>query len=154
MLRNLPGKVRPTWMVALMLALLNLGCGKPSGVDSAMEQQVKDLKLQKVSVAKFAGHVSIDGKTPREAFPKQSLVIMLYDPKNPDAARYTICKRDGDFEFQTYERGDGVPTGSYVVLFAELNASLMGSKRSKGLRGPDGLLNLYNDPDKNATRQA
>jgi hypothetical protein len=148
-------KIHPTWMAAgvAMLALLNLGCGKSNGVDTAMDQQMKDLKLQKASVAKFAGHVTIDGKSPREAYPKQVLVVMLSDPKNPnggDVLLKAICKSDGEFEFSTYDRGDGVPTGSYVVSFAELTPGLMASKRGKSLRGPDGLMNLYNDPDKNA----
>jgi hypothetical protein len=146
-------KIHPTWMAAgvAMLALLNLGCGKADGIDAAMQQQLKDLNAQKVSVAKFAGHVSIDGKTPREAYPKQALVVMLYD-QNPKgrALLYQVCKKDGDFEFSTYEPGDGVPTGSYVVLFAELNATMMASKRSNRFQGPDALMNLYNDPDKNA----
>src|SRR5271155_3507267 len=109
-------KIHPTWMAAgvAMLALLNLGCGKADGIDAAMQQQVKDLNSKKVSVAKFAGHVSIDGKTPREAYPKQALVVMLYDPKNPGGnPLYQVCKKDGDFEFSMYEPGDGVPTGSY-----------------------------------------
>jgi len=149
-------RIHPTWIAAgvAMLALFNLGCGKSSGVDTAMEQQMKDLNLlPKVSVAKFAGHVTIDGKSPREAYPKQVLVVLLYDPKNPtgcDNLPKAICKNDGNFEFNTYDRGDGVPTGSYVVLFAELTPGLMASKRGKSLRGPDGLKNLYNDPDKNA----
>jgi hypothetical protein len=147
-------KIHPTWMAAgvALLALLNLGCGKSNGVDTAMEQQMKDLNLQKGIVAKFAGHVTIDGKSPRDAYPKQVLVVMLYDPKNPrdgDGLLKTICKSDGGFEFSTYDRGDGVPTGSYVVLFAELTPGLMASKRGKSLKGPDGLMNLYNDPDKN-----
>jgi hypothetical protein len=152
MLWNFPRKIHPTWMAAgvAMLALLNLGCGKTDGVDAAMQQQMKELNAQKVSVAKFAGHITVDGKTPREAYPKQAMVIMLYD-QNPKgrALLYQICKKDGDFEFSTYQPGDGVPTGSYVVLFAELNAALMATKRSKHLNGPDGLMNLYNDPEKN-----
>src|ERR1700677_4751256 len=147
-------KIHPTWMAVrvALLALLNLGCAHANGVAAAMEQQMKDLNLQKGIVAKFAGHVTIDGKSPRDAYPKQVLVVMLYDPKNPrdgDGLLKTICKSDGGFEFSTYDRGDGVPTGSYVVLFAELTPGLMASKRGKSLKGPDGLMNLYNDPDKN-----
>ncbi len=54
------------------------------------------------------------------------------------------CRKDGSFTFYTYTAGDGVPVGSYVVLFAELHPS-----RQKGLIQPDGLKNLYDDPDKN-----
>jgi hypothetical protein len=89
--------------------------------------------------------------SPGKAYPKQRLVVMLYDPKNPRAGGplHAVCTNDGDFQFGTYEKGDGVKPGSYVVLFAELTPALMASKRSNGLRGPDGLMNLYNDPDKN-----
>jgi hypothetical protein len=146
----MPWRKRLTWTAAgvAMLALLNFGCGKSGSVDTAMDQQMKDLKIEKASVAKFAGHVTIDGRSPQEAYPKKRLVVMLYDAKTGKLL-HEICKNDGEFEFSTYERGDGVPTGSYVVLFAELTPGLMGTKRSKTLRGPDELKNLYNDPDKN-----
>ena len=58
---------------------------------------------------------------------------------------HIACGKDGRFSFYTYTTGDGVHVGSYVVLFAELR-----SNRERGLLGPDGLNNLYNDPDKNA----
>jgi hypothetical protein len=68
------------------------------------------------------------------------------DQGSSSAVEESAARRRRD----SYERGDGVPTGSYVVLFAELIPTpLMATKRSKGLRGPDGLMNLYNDPDRN-----
>ena len=136
-----------------MLALSVFGCGKSDGVDRAMEQQMKELNVSRVAVAKFAGTVTIDGKSPVEAFPKQTLVVLLYDPKNPTAKTplHANCSPDGNFEFHTYSRDDGVATGSYVVLFAALKRPLMPvGKASQIYQGPDGLMNRYNDPDKNA----
>ena len=69
---------------------------------------------------------------------------MLYDPKQPATEakppRYAIVQNDGTFKFGQ----GGVPPGSYVALFAELQRGRPGS-----FRGPDLLKNLYNDPDKN-----
>jgi len=54
----------------------------------------------------------------------------------------TRCDKNGHFEFNTYGTGDGLPAGSYVVLFAQPKTE-----------GGDGLKNLYNDPDKNAQEE-
>jgi hypothetical protein len=138
--------------VAAVLALSIFGCDHSDGVDRAMEQQMKELNVTQGAVAKFAGTVTIDGKSPVEAFPKQTLVVLLYDPKNPTAKTplHANCFPNGNFEFHTYSRDDGVATGSYVVLFAALKRPLMPvGKASQTYQGPDGLLNRYNDPDKN-----
>jgi hypothetical protein len=54
---------------------------------------------------------------------------------------FCLASEDGHFSFSQ----EGVESGHYVLIFALL--------RRKGLRnllGPDGLNNLYNDPDANA----
>ncbi len=115
-------------------------------------------------VAKFAGQVSIDGKRPQK---NCKLFVILHDPKHLDEAaksprplHYAVCEIDGTFSFTTYDRGDGVPPGNYVVTFVELHeppGTARGSLfRAARIRGgprqydqPDELNNLYNDPDKN-----
>jgi hypothetical protein len=147
--------IRPTKLLAAvaMLTLSVFGCGGKDGVDRAMEEQMKELKVTRVAVGKFAGNVTIDGKSTGEAFPKQTVVVILYDPKNPTAKSplHANCGPDGKFEFHTYSRDDGIPTGTYVVLFAALKRPLLAiGKGARTYQGPDGLMNRYNDPDKNA----
>jgi hypothetical protein len=78
--------------------------------------------------------------------PAPFTIVMLWDPKKPDAGvLHAICDSDGHFEFTTYHHGDGVPPGSYVVAFAQFNAA----RRLGDFEAPDLLHNLYNDPNKN-----
>jgi hypothetical protein len=122
------------------------GCGSSGPIPSDQ----KNLGTPSQPVAKFAGTVTIDGKTPREAI-KRGLTIMLYDPKKPPehgtAPLSAIVNVNGHFEFTTYQHGDGAPEGSYIALFVSLEHARMG--RSQGYHQPDALKNLYNDPDKN-----
>lgn len=144
--RNPIGTGGPLTAMAV-LSLFLAGCTKTQSTNEAVDAQLKALNTQRETLAKFAGRVTVDGQAP-EIKRGQVLLVMLYDQKNPDKNKpptYASCKKDGSFEFYRYVKGDGVPLGSYVVLFAELNSS-----RAKGLVQPDGLKNLYDDPDKNA----
>ncbi len=75
-----------------------------------------------VAVAKFAGKVTIDGEPPAVP-PRYVLVVILFDAKGKEAGHETIyrtiCDKEGHFEFTRYSKGDGVPPGSYTVLFVE-----------------------------------
>jgi hypothetical protein len=130
-----------------VLSLLPAGCSNTQSTQEALDAQLKALNVEKATLAKFAGKVTIDGQPP--AAPRgQALRVILFDTKNPDKNKRlpsAPCQKDGSFEFYMYSKGDGAPVGSYVVLFAELTNS-----RTKGLIQPDGLKNLYDDPDKNA----
>jgi hypothetical protein len=132
------------------LGAFAVGCsGRPSA-DQALDNALKAVGGQRSSVAKFSGKVLIDGQPPGDTRPAVTLVI-LYDPKKPPTSSrppmYVVCKPDGSFQFTTYDKGDGVPTGSYIVLFAQLEQVLM---INTGFNPPDRLKNLYNDPDKSA----
>jgi hypothetical protein len=144
--RNLIGARRLLAALAA-LSLLPAGCSKTQSTQEAVDAQLKALNTTKANLARFAGKVTIDGQPPT-VNRGQVLLVILYDQKDPEknkAPLSTVCKKDGSFEFYRYVAGDGVPVGSYVVLFAELKQS-----RAKGLIQPDGLKNLYDDPDKNA----
>src|SRR5579864_1189008 len=124
-----------------LLALLAVGCSGSSSPAARLEKAFHEANLQRTDVAKFAGTVSVDGQPPGPF-----TFVMLMDPKNPKAGVHkALCDQEGKFAFTSYEEGDGVPPGSYVVLFARFN---MG-----GMLGhydpPDLMHNLYNDPDKN-----
>jgi hypothetical protein len=76
----------------------------------------------------------------------------LYDPKKPPTSSrlpiYAVCKsEDGSLEFTTYNKGDGVPSGSSIVRFAQMEQVLV---MNAGFYPPDRRKNLYNDPDKSA----
>jgi hypothetical protein len=125
------------------------GCGNHSS-EQALDAQLQALNLHKVKLAKFAGKVTVDGQPPSSE-QGEPLLVMLYNRKEPDKNKPPLavdCRKDGSFEFYTYVPGDGVPEGSYVVLFAQLSGAA-----ASGRSQPDALKNLYNDPDKNAQDQ-
>jgi hypothetical protein len=72
---------------------------------------------------------------------------MFYDASKPGVPTasnsFVTAAPDGSFEFPS----GGLPPGKYVVLFAQLEF-----RPKDGWRGPDALMNLYNDPEINAKR--
>lgn len=129
-------------------SLSTAGCDRTQTGKEALEQQLSTNGQTLGTISKFSGKVTIDGEAPVFAKSGQSLLIMLYDPKSPPSPqsplqRTTVDKK-GEFEFQTYDKGDGAKAGSYIVLFAALKPHRNGT-----FSGPDGLNNLYNDPDEN-----
>jgi hypothetical protein len=126
-------------------AIALTGCGQRARVDDAIKEQLAETKGSLIGVARFSGTVTIDHETP--SIPrKRALVLILYSAKDAQPGHetilYTACDKEGHFEFTRYSKGDGVPPGSYTVLFAELMP-----RRSSQYSGPDDLKNLYNDPD-------
>jgi hypothetical protein len=119
------------------------GCTETT--EPATARRRKELNVPDEPLAKFWGTVTIDGSPP-DIQSGHELLVFLYDPKTANdtgkAARSTICKPDGTFEF-----GTTIVPATYIVLFAELVRGRPGI-----FRGPDVLNNLYNDPDVNAKR--
>jgi hypothetical protein len=138
--RGLTGSHRGTLVLAIC-GLMSAGCSRQP--DRA-QQAFQDARLTKIPVAQTSGVVTVDGVAPAPF-----TLVMLWDPKNPKAVvRRTSCDSEGRFAFTSYEPGDGVPPGTYVILFAQFN---MG--RPMGTFDPPDLLhNLYNDPDKNGSK--
>jgi hypothetical protein len=106
-------------------------------------------------VGKFSGRVTVDGGT---QVGEDQLFVFLSDPQHLEKPMKYMARcqpENGSLEFTTYLPGDGVPLGKYVVGFVALHpvAKAAGGGGPAGgpvpLRGPDGLKNLYNDPDKN-----
>ncbi len=126
---------------AAICSLVLAGCGR--SVDRE-EQAYRDTGLARVPVGQVSGVVTVDG-----AAPAPFTLVMLADPLKPDAAVLrTTCDSEGRFAFTSYDSGDGVPPGKYVVLFAQFNVG-----RPLGtFEPPDLMKNLYNDPDKNASK--
>jgi hypothetical protein len=134
-------------------------------------------EFKKLSLAKFAGRVTIDGQPPK---PGCKVFLILNDPNHLDENAhgilpkwYEACDADGNFAFSVYDKGDGAPAGKHVVTFLELHeppAKSTSSKKSStgkaggALKGgggtgnqrymqPDELKNLYSDPDINVKDQ-
>jgi hypothetical protein len=123
-----------------------VGCSKPADHES-LEAMLKQSGDDRSSLYPLAGKVTIDGQPAHYAKP-QRLVMMLYDPTQPDLPPFKRpCKdvsAEGTFAFGTYTKADGLPAGKFIVTFAVLEVT------NRGLLGPDQLNNLYNDPDQNA----
>lgn len=121
-----------------------VGCG-PGTADVRLKAELKRAGRTMDIVFPLAGTVTIDGRPPQG---EGTLLVMLYDlstPKKPLEDRpCAACDQEGRFAFGTYTLDDGVKSGTYVLVFAQLR------QRGNHYFGPDELKNLYNDPDKNA----
>jgi hypothetical protein len=157
------------WLLAFSLAAAaSQGCGSGKGTEEqVLDQFFKESKMKRETVAKFAGHVTIDGQPPSRDV---RLFVILNNAENfqksgKTAPLHAPCDAQGNFAFTTYVTGDGVPTGKYVVTFAALHHSVGSAGGAGGRRGrtpglmqqfvgPDELKNLYNDPEKNKNEAA
>jgi hypothetical protein len=155
--RRRPGHSLAWVLVSLVAAALLPACNQSNGERQDQIEQTTRLP-NKVQVAKFAGHVSVDGQPPSPD--SGTLFVILNDPQHLVAGgkTSTTCDDQGNFGFTTYLPADGAPTGKYVVTFVQLKAELgaVGHGRRMGglsmtaqYAGPDGLKNLYSDPEKN-----
>jgi hypothetical protein len=147
------------WLFVSLVAVAVLpGCNNAGGPRQDEIDQVAKLP-NKVPIAKFAGHISVDNQAPSGG---GTLFVILNDPQHLVAGgkAYTNCDEQGNFAFTTYLAGDGAPTGKYVVTFVQFQLGGGGDGRGSRLGrspgmleqkygGPDGLNNLYSDPEKN-----
>jgi hypothetical protein len=147
------GRTAFRWSAVLvglvLLALSGTGCTRTQSADQAIAKAYETTGGSRQEVAKVAGTVTIDGLPPGDTGPSRT-IVMLYDPRDPKASKkapmYAVCDDEGRFAFTSYGKGDGVPSGSYIVLFAQLRMSTWGQM---GYNPPDALKNKYNDPDQN-----
>jgi hypothetical protein len=127
------------------LALLALaGCSRQS--TRALNKSLADAGLTRETVYPLAGKLTVDGSPP-EIGDRERIIAMLCDPAqldSPPAGRRVTVDPHGNFAFGTYEADDGVRPGTYILIFAKFKV-----EKNKGLVGPDGFLNLYNDPARN-----
>jgi hypothetical protein len=135
---------------ALACALLAafVGCGGSPSPAQRVQTELTKIGESAKSIYPLAGKVQIDSQPP-QAVSNQRIVVVLFDRAKPTlgvAERPSaICNERGEFAFTTYRDADGVEAGDYVVTFALLCLRA----KDGSLIGPDGLQNLYNDPDKN-----
>lgn len=65
---------------------------------------------------KVTGKVTIDGAAPNPPAQVECIAEGGMDESHPTISRCDT-KEDGSFEIATYQQGDGVPAGDYVLLF-------------------------------------
>ncbi len=100
--------------------------------------------MDRVTLSPLGGKITVDNEPPLAKSKTAHLVVIAYNAAKPDAkaksnAR-TFAQPDGSFELS-------LPPGKYVMLFAQLIYD-----PRMGFFGPDGLKNLYNDPEINSKK--
>jgi hypothetical protein len=125
------------------------GCGGSQSANVALNNALATTGSKKETTARFAGNVTIDGGSPGNLGVVRTIVV-LWNLNTPPKGLppYAVCDEDGNFEFHTYEKNDGVEAGKYAVCFVQLEGGIRIAGPS-GWRGPDKLHDLYSDPDKN-----
>jgi hypothetical protein len=139
------------WLAVMAASVSGVGCGGRQSAQQQMDAAFQQSGAKKEAVYPLAGKVRIDGQTPKLEKKKQRLIVILYDPAQPNlkpsSRPQAMCNSEGEFSFHSYAAGDGVLPGKYVLVFVQLSHN-----KRKGYIGPDGLKNLFNDPEKNAAK--
>jgi hypothetical protein len=100
----------------------------------------------KKETAPVMGQVLVDGSPPPASSPIQIHVHAVGEVSEVDKEHPSVSSggtgEDGKFELSTYEKGDGVPLGDYVLTFTWRDFNLM----KKQYLGPDKFKNRYVNP--------
>lgn len=93
------------------------------------------------------GRVTVDGNVPDSPIQVTCHSTMGIDQEHPTFSA-SMTGTDGSFELSTYETGDGVPPGEYVLTFFWGKMNLV----SMNYGGPDKLKDRYKDPEKSPVK--
>ena len=119
--------------LAALLAFQFSGCGKQSA-SQAVDEALSRAGKTRGAVFPLAGKLTIDGQSP-DLKPGVRLFVMLHGREKLDSASgplfHAACKPNGEFSFNSYVQGDGIPAGKYVVTFVGLRQAFQ-----RGYRGP------------------
>jgi len=96
----------------------------------------------KKPTAPVVGQILVDGSPPGSPIQVTCHSQTGVDTENPTFSS-CLTDNDGKFEINTYEKGDGVPAGEYVLTFMWGKINLMAMSYS----GPDKFGGRYSDPD-------
>ncbi len=134
------------WGIAAMLIfILSFGCEGRQSTAQRLETAYQSAAMDPVTVYPLRGKITVDNEPPADKSETTRLVAIAYDAAKPDVKANSnasaFVKPDGSFELPP------LPPGKYVMLFAQL-----GYNPRMGFFGPDGLKNLYNDPDVNSKK--
>ena len=140
-------RARLAGLAAACTILVSAGCTHTASTAERIDEAYQSSGMKRGAVCPLAGRVTIDNEAPDLKKKRMALIVMACDASKPSAAAdgnpYVPARADGSFEFPD----GGVPPGKYVMVFA-----LMNHRKKRGFEGPDGLKNLFNDPDVNATK--
>jgi len=87
------------------------------------------------------GKITVDGQAPGSAVRIECIPVAGLDTTDPTVSG-TECDPEGNFQISTYQQGDGVPPGDYVLTFTWQEFNLM----SRQYTGKDKLNGRYADP--------
>lgn len=90
----------------------------------------------------LTGQVLVDGKPPDSPLKVTAHNLAGLDKKQPTFSS-TITDKQGRFAMSTYESGDGVPAGDYVLTFFWGKMDLIGGSYG----GKDKLKGKYSEPE-------
>jgi len=93
------------------------------------------------------GKITVDGQAPGSAVRIECVPVAGLDATDPTVSG-TECDPEGNFQISTYQQGDGVPPGDYILTFTWQEFNLM----SRQYTGKDKLNGRYADP-KSASAQ-
>ena len=140
-----PHRKMPRGVAATLIFILSVGCEGRQSTAQRLENAEKNAGMNPVAVYPLGGKITIDNEPPVAKSETAPLVAIAYDAAKPDVkARsnaHAFVKPDGSFALPP------LPPGKYVMLFAQLRHN-----PRMGFFGPDGLKNLYNDPDVNSKK--
>src|ERR1700685_710101 len=132
-------------VAATLIFLLCSGCGGRQSTAERLEKAYQSAGMEPVTVYPLGGKITVDNEPPALKSETARLVAIAYDAAKPDvkatSSPRAFLKPDGSVELPP------LPPGKYVMLFAQ-----PGSNPRMGFLGPDGLKNLYNDPDLNSKK--
>ena len=135
-----------SWGLAVTLIfILSFGCEGRQSTAQRLEKAYKSAGMEPATVYPLGGKITVDNEAPVAKSETARVVAIAYDAAKPDLKANSnasaFVKSDGSFELPP------LPPGKYVMLFAQLVHN-----PRMGFFGPDGLKNLYNDPDVNAKK--
>lgn len=91
----------------------------------------------------LTGQVYVDGVAPDSAIAVKCLHVKGIVKSNPTVSS-AFTEEDGKFAISTYEKGDGIPPGDYILTFYWGKRNVI----STSYGGPDKLKGRYKDPKK------
>lgn len=87
------------------------------------------------------GKVTVDGAAPGSEIQIVCHFLGTADTQHPTYSQ-AATDAEGNFSISTYEAGDGIPAGDYVLVFTWRDYNVM----ARSYTGPDKLKNRYSDP--------
>lgn len=143
--RCAPQRTMPWSVAATLIVILSFGCDGRQSAAERLENAYKSAGMKPATAYALGGKITIDNEPPIAKSENERLVAIACDAAKPDVKARSnaraFLKPDGSFELPP------LPPGKYVMLFAQL-----GYNPRLGFFGPDGLKNLYNDPDVNSNK--